>query len=100
METIKLTFTGDPANTGEKRDELIIGDLTFPLGKEVEVPDTAAFRKLAHNSHFNSGAAPKSVAEKPKSVAELKEALTALGVEIPEGALKADLQALLDETTK
>lgn len=33
---------------------------------------------------------------KKATVAELREALTAKGVEIPEGAKKADLQALLD----
>ncbi|WP_088147008.1 hypothetical protein [Achromobacter denitrificans] len=56
MDTIKLTFTGDPSNPGEKRDDLVIGDHTFPLGKAVEVPDTPAFRKLAENSHFKAGA--------------------------------------------
>lgn len=33
------------------------------------------------------------------TVAELKEALEAKGVAIPEGALKADLAALLDEAS-
>lgn len=33
---------------------------------------------------------------KKATVAELREALTAKGIEIPEGAKKADLQALLD----
>lgn len=33
---------------------------------------------------------------KPLTVPQLKEALTAKGIEIPEGAKKADLQALLD----
>lgn len=33
---------------------------------------------------------------KKASVAELREALNAKGIEIPEGAKKADLQALLD----
>lgn len=35
-------------------------------------------------------------AKKAATVAELREALTAKGVEVPEGAKKADLQALLD----
>lgn len=34
--------------------------------------------------------------EKKMSVAELKDALAAKGIEIPEGAKKADLQALFD----
>lgn len=33
---------------------------------------------------------------KKATVAELREALTAKGIEIPEGAKKAELQALLD----
>lgn len=40
--------------------------------------------------------AAESPGEKKMSVAGLKEALTAKGIEIPEGAKKADLQALLD----
>jgi len=39
-------------------------------------------------------------ADKALSVADLKAALTEKGVEIPEGAKKADLQALLDEANK
>jgi len=39
-------------------------------------------------------------ADKSLSVADLKAALTEKGVEIPEGAKKADLQALLDEANK
>lgn len=35
---------------------------------------------------------------KKATVAELREALTAKGIEIPEGAKKAELQALLDAT--
>jgi hypothetical protein len=36
---------------------------------------------------------------KKATVAELREALTAKGIEIPEGAKKADLLALLDSAT-
>ncbi|MGA3803693.1 HeH/LEM domain-containing protein [Ralstonia nicotianae] len=39
-------------------------------------------------------------ADKALSVADLKAALAEKGVEIPEGAKKADLQALLDEANK
>lgn len=35
-------------------------------------------------------------AKKAATVAELREALAAKGVDVPEGAKKADLQALLD----
>ena len=35
-------------------------------------------------------------AKKAATVAELREALTAKGVQVPEGAKKAELQALLD----
>jgi hypothetical protein len=38
----------------------------------------------------------QSEGAKKATVAELREALTAKGVEIPEGAKKAELQALLD----
>lgn len=99
MDTIKLTFTGDPTHPGEKRDDLVIGEHVFALGKPVEVPDTAAFRKLAQNSHFNGAAAADEDA-KPKTVAELKAALDGLGIEHPEGALKADLQALYEAATQ
>lgn len=99
MESIKLTFTGDPANPGEKRDDLVIGDHIFPLGKAVEVPATPAFRKLAENSHFNGGAPEhqdEEGDEHPRTVAELKEALDARGIEYPADAKKADLTALYE----
>ncbi|CAB3713097.1 hypothetical protein CEY09_30475 [Achromobacter marplatensis] len=100
METIKLTFTGDPSHPGEKRQDLVIGEHTFPLGKPVDVPDTPAFRKLAANSHFNGGAVADDHDDaKPKTVAELKAALDGLDVPYPDGALKADLQALYDQAT-
>lgn len=99
METIKLTFTGDPANPGEKRDDLVIGEHIFPLGKAVEVPGTPAFRKLAENSHFNGGGTPQQDDEgdeHPRTVAELKDALDARGIEYPADAKKADLIALYE----
>ncbi len=100
METIKLTFTGDPNHPGEKREDLVIGEHVFPLGKAVDVPDTPAFRKLSSNNHFNGGAvADEPEDAKPKTVADLKAALDALGVPYPEGALKADLQSLYDQAT-
>ena len=34
----------------------------------------------------------------PKTVGELKSALVDLGIDVPDGAKKADLQALYDET--
>ncbi|EJO31257.1 hypothetical protein [Achromobacter marplatensis] len=67
METIKLTFTGDPFHPGEKRHDLVIGDHVFPLGKSVEVPDTPTFRKLAENSHFNGSVAVGEDAKPKKS---------------------------------
>lgn len=99
METITLTFTGDPANPHEKRDDLVIGDHVFPLGKAVEVPATAAFRKLAMNSHFLNGAEQQADDEGgtlPRTVPELKSALDELGIEYPENAKKADLVALYE----
>ncbi|MNU70342.1 HeH/LEM domain protein [compost metagenome] len=97
METIKLTFTGDPAHPGEKRDDLVIGGHVFPLGKAVEVPDTPAFRKLAGNSHFNGGSPHQDEeGDHPRTVAELKEALEARGIEYPADAKKADLVALYE----
>ncbi|MNK33397.1 HeH/LEM domain protein [compost metagenome] len=96
MDTITLTFTGDPACPHEKRDELVIGDQVFPKGKPVEVPDTAAFRKLASNSHFNGGAAQDEGDDHPRTVAELKAALDERGIEYPADAKKADLVALYE----
>lgn len=99
METIKLTFTGDPAHPDEKRDDLVIGERIFPMGKAVEVPATPAFRKLAENSHFNAGASAQQDDEgddHPRTVAELKEALDARGIEYPADAKKADLVALYE----
>lgn len=52
---------------------------------------------FAPAGHENPGEDSESEgAKKAATVAELREALTAKGVEVPEGAKKADLQALLD----
>jgi hypothetical protein len=51
----------------------------------------AAFRPAGHEQDDE-----QSEGAKKATVAELREALTAKGIEIPEGAKKADLQALLD----
>jgi hypothetical protein len=95
METITLTFTGDPAHPHEKRDDLVVGGHVFPLGKAVDVPATAAFRKLAENSHFNGGAQEEGD-EHPRTVADLKAALDERGIEYPADAKKADLIALYE----
>ncbi|AZG15422.1 hypothetical protein EHF44_16770 [Cupriavidus pauculus] len=50
------------------------------------------------NVHKRYDEGAKKAATQPKaSVDELRAALTAKGIEIPEGAKKADLQALLDK---
>ncbi len=46
---------------------------------------------------YDEGAKKAPSQPKAPSVDELRAALTAKGIEIPEGAKKADLQALLDK---
>lgn len=62
-------------------------------GRGFQIID-AVFAPEGHENPGEDGE-PESV-KKAATVAELREALTAKGVEVPEGAKKADLQALLD----
>lgn len=49
---------------------------------------------------FSEGSDEDSDGAKKANVAELRAALTEKGIEIPDGAKKAELQALLDEANK
>ena len=62
-------------------------------GRGYQIID-AAFAPAGHENPGEDGDAEG--AKKVATVAELREALAAKGVEVPEGAKKADLQALLD----
>lgn len=62
-------------------------------GRGYQIID-AAFAPAGHESPGKDGE-PEG-AKKAATVAELREALTAKGIDVPEGAKKADLQALLD----
>lgn len=62
-------------------------------GRGYQIID-AAFAPAGHENTGEDGG-PEG-AKKAATVAELREALAAKGVEVPEGAKKADLQALLD----
>lgn len=49
------------------------------------------------HKRYDEGAKKAATQPKAPSVEDLKAALAAKGVEVPEGAKKADLQALLDK---
>lgn len=74
----------------------IVGGTTFAPNDTIDLDEASAKRlvKLYPGEVKDLGVEEKP--EKTMTVAELKEALAEKGIEVPEGAKKAELQALLD----
>lgn len=69
-------------------------------GEQLTLAQINRIRKQQQAARGNGGGAPatsQSDGADKMTVAELREALEAKGIEIPEGAKKAELQKLLDE---
>lgn len=74
--------------TPERKAELV--------AKGVRIIDAVFAPAGYENPDEDGGPGEPESAKKAATVAELREALAAKGVQVPESAKKADLQALLD----
>lgn len=79
-----------------------VAGVLIPPGIEVEVPDSAAadIKGIPDLHVVTATDVEFTETEKGMTKAELQDALTALNVEFPSNANKAELQALLEESTK